>query len=397
MLKRLAHRHVQHVRDGRLVVRHSKHDFRVPLRVAHRARRQHVGEELHGHRGVALALARLAAPAGLVEGEVAGLEPADARRGGARERRADFVEEAGVGRSVGLWRAPNRALVDGDDFVDVFVAREGLIRGLLRHNKRFFFRRVVFKVGAGFLLELPLAHPVDQRGLQYEVHQGTLPTSADPCKNGHCSKLDCQIHALQVVALRSLELEKLPASWPTARWRIHHSHTREILARDRVLALEQILVPPFENDLAPKLSRQGSKIHHPIRPFDRRLVVFHHYYGVTVVPQPFERIEELSIVSRMQADRRLVEHIDNPRHRRPQSAREFDSPRLPTTQRPRRAVEPEISQSQVAKHPQTLLHLLERTFCDGQHLGVTLIGDAFLHDREPLESDRGVDARNLVP
>src|SRR5215467_8213536 len=43
---------------------------------------------------------------------------------------------------------------------------------------------------------------------------------------------------------------------------------------------------------------------------DRILVMFDHNYGVAEVAQPLEGFEEPRIVTLMQADRRLIEHVE---------------------------------------------------------------------------------------
>ena len=44
---------------------------------------------------------------------------------------------------------------------------------------------------------------------------------------------------------------------------------------------------------------------------DHLLVVLYHHYGVALVPQPFEGVDELAVVSLVESDARLVKDIQN--------------------------------------------------------------------------------------
>ena len=101
------------------------HLQRLPIEarpVADLARHIHVRQELHLDAQLPLTLARLATSAAHVEGETAGLVAAHLGLRQLGEERADGVEDPGVGPRVGARRAPDRALVDVDDLVDVLDA-----------------------------------------------------------------------------------------------------------------------------------------------------------------------------------------------------------------------------------------------------------------------------------
>ena len=80
----------------------------------------------------AVALAGLAAPAFDVEGEAAGLVAARLGLGQLGEPFADGGEGAGIGGGVGARRAPDRALVDVDDLVEMLQALDRvMLAGML--------------------------------------------------------------------------------------------------------------------------------------------------------------------------------------------------------------------------------------------------------------------------
>jgi hypothetical protein len=95
---------------------------RLPLHTSHG--HEHVGQEVHLDLDQPVALARLAAAALHVEREAPRPVAADLGLGHLREQLADGREEPGVRGRVGARRAPDGALVDVDDLVDVLEARD---------------------------------------------------------------------------------------------------------------------------------------------------------------------------------------------------------------------------------------------------------------------------------
>jgi hypothetical protein len=86
-----------------------------------------VRQEVHLDLERPVAAAGLAPPALDVEGEPAGLVPADLGLLRAGVELADVVEHPGVGRRVGARRPPDRRLVDDDHLVDVVEAVDALV------------------------------------------------------------------------------------------------------------------------------------------------------------------------------------------------------------------------------------------------------------------------------
>ena len=92
------------------------------MALADRAGHPDVGEEVHLQPVRAVALARLAAAAGVVEAEPARLVAADLRLAALGEEGADLVEDLDVRRRVRARRAADRRLVDVDHLVDMLGA-----------------------------------------------------------------------------------------------------------------------------------------------------------------------------------------------------------------------------------------------------------------------------------
>ena len=128
---------VENVGDGVAVELYGERFLVVAAAVADFALHVDVGHEVHFDAALAVALAGLAAAAGDVEAEAAGLVAALARLGQHGEEIADGGEDAGVGRGIGARRAADRRLVDADDLVDLVGAVDASrARRVLRASRR---------------------------------------------------------------------------------------------------------------------------------------------------------------------------------------------------------------------------------------------------------------------
>ncbi len=117
--QRLLDRHVEHVGDRMPLERDVERVAVVAAALARLARDVDVGQEMHLDLEGAVALARLAAAAGDVEGETSRLVAPHAGVGRRCEQLPDPVEDLGVRRRVRARCAADRRLVDVDHLVDV--------------------------------------------------------------------------------------------------------------------------------------------------------------------------------------------------------------------------------------------------------------------------------------
>src|SRR5207248_11577564 len=85
-------------------------------------------QKVHFDFDKTIALTFLAAATLDVKTESAGLVAANPRRGQAGEEIQDMIEHARIGRRIAPLRAPDRCLVNDDDFIEVFEAFEGVVR-----------------------------------------------------------------------------------------------------------------------------------------------------------------------------------------------------------------------------------------------------------------------------
>ena len=86
----------------------------------------------------------------------------------------------------------------------------------------------------------------------------------------------------------------------------------QIRAGQRAMpSLQQLCRHALEDHVAAVLTRAGPEIDHVVRRPDRLLVVLDDDDGVAEIAQPRERGQQLPVVALMQADRRLIQHVEH--------------------------------------------------------------------------------------
>ena len=114
-----------------------------------------------------------------------------------------------------------------------------------------------------------------------------------------------------------------------------------------------------DDDLAAVLARAGPDVDDVVGDADRLLVVLDDDHGVAEVAQPHQRLDEALVVALVQADRRLVEHVEHADEPAADLRREPDALRLAAGERGRRAVERQVVEADVEQELQPLVDLLE--------------------------------------
>jgi hypothetical protein len=60
------------------------------------------------------------------------------------------------------------------------------------------------------------------------------------------------------------------------------------------------------------LTSTGANVYRPVRRFDRLLVVLHNDQGVAEIPEAHQSLDQPPVVSLVQPDAGLIEHIEDP-------------------------------------------------------------------------------------
>jgi hypothetical protein len=256
---------------------------------------------------------------------------------GLREQLPDVVEQPDIGGRVRPRRAPDRRLVDVDDLVDLVEAVDAPVgaRPLLG---------AVEAVGHGLV-----EHLVDERGLARSGHAGDRAEDA---------QRDLGVDVLEVVLRGALDLHVAARAAPLLGDR-DLDGAREVLPGERVRHLHDVLRSALGHQLAPVLAGSGTEVEQVVGGAHRALVVLDHDHGVAEVAQPLERGDQARVVALVEADRRLVEDVEDAHEARADLGGEPDPLRLAARERGRGALEREVAHAHVVEEAQPLVDLAQ--------------------------------------
>ena len=147
---------------------------------------------------------------------------------------------------------------------------------------------------------------------------------------------------------------------------------REIVAGQRIGIGGDFGRRSLGDDLAPVHAGARADIDDVIGGPDRVLVVLDHDHRIAQAPQAPERIEEPRVVALVEADRRLVEHIEHAGEARADLRSEPDALALAARQRAGRTREGQIIEPDVAQEGEPVDDLLQDSLRDLVALGVEL-------------------------
>ena len=156
----------------------------------------------------------------------------------------------------------------------------------------------------------------------------------------------------------------------------------EIIGGEAVLVGEHLVERALADDLAAMDAGARAHVDHIIGVADRILVMLDDEHGVAEIAQPLERDQQPLIVALVEADRRLVEHVEHARQARADLAGEADALALAAGKRARGAVEVEIIEADIVEEAEPLVDLLEDGAGDLVLGRVELLGEAWRTRRE---------------
>ena len=112
------------------------------------------------------------------------------------------------------------------------------------------------------------------------------------------------------------------------------------------------------------LTRTGTDVDDMVGDPDRLLVVLDDDHRVSEIAQPHERLDQALVVTLVQPDRRLVEHVQHADEAAPDLRREADALRLAARERAGVAVERQVVEADVEHELQPFEHFLEHALGD---------------------------------
>src|SRR5690606_8536275 len=239
-----------------------------------------------------------------------------------------------VGRGVRTRRAPDRRLIDLNDLVDQFDAVDAVVRARL------------------------VAGPIERarkRAIQDLVDERRLARPADAGHGDERAERELHVDVLEVVLARATHDERRLARLAALRGHGDRALAAQVCAGQRLDAgPQQFGGRALEHELAAVLARPRPEVDDVVGRADGLFVVLDHNDRVTEVTQTREGLEQAPVVALVQADRRLVEHVEHAGQVRSDLRGEADALPLAARQRRRAAREREIADADIVEEAQAI-------------------------------------------
>ena len=245
-------------------------------------------------------------------------------RGG--EQLADVVEHARVGGCVRARGTANGRLVHVDDLVEQLDAQ---------HRR----------MPAGCLLRLvDLLH---ERRQQDVANQRALARARHARDRHETSERNTHIDVLQVVFASALYGEPVVARGTPFLRHWDAALAREVLAGDGLFGLEDALDRPAIDHCPTVLAGTGTNIDDPVAGANGVFVVLDHQHRVAQISEPHKRLDEAMVVSLVQANGRLIEHVQRAHKTGADLAGKANALRFSTSKGARRARQRQIVEADI--------------------------------------------------
>ena len=137
------------------------------------------------------------------------------------------------------------------------------------------------------------------------------------------------------------------------------AEAREILAGEAGAVAHHVLGRALGDDVAAVRAGARAHVDQMVGGADRVLVVLDHQHRVAEVAQAGQRLQQAVVVALVQADRRLVQHIEHAGQARADLGGQPDALAFATRQRARGAVQREVGEADVVEEAQPLVDLLQ--------------------------------------
>ena len=202
--------------------------------------------------------------------------------------------------------------------------------------------------------------PLPQRLVEDLVDERALARSRRAGDRDQLAERDGHVDRLEVVLARAAHDQRLPFSFAALRRRGDRPLARTGTARSATpcTPARRRCVPCTTT--APAVhARPRAHLDDVIGGADRVFVVLDDDHRVADVAQALERRDHLDVVFGMQADARLVEHVEHPHQARADLRRQADALRLAAGERARAAVEVQIVEPDAEQQLEPAADLLE--------------------------------------
>ena len=217
-------------------------------------------------------------------------------------------------------------------------------------------------------LAIPVTLRALQRGIQHVVHERRLARTADAGDAGQRVQRNLDVDALQVVLGRAEQPDALRRALAARRRHRNAQLAAQVLRRQRSRFVDQALERARIHHAAAVLAGAEAHVDEVIRHRDHVGVVLDDDHGVALIAELPEDGDQPLVVARVQANRRLIEHVERADQRRAQRGGEVDALRFAARQRRRQPIERQVVEADVAQEAQAPLDLLQHLVGDRRFL-----------------------------
>ena len=196
-------------------------------------------------------------------------------------------------------------------------------------------------------------------GVERVDGEAGLAAAADPGDAGEGAEREVDGDALEVVGGGAVDGDGLAAALAAGRAERDLAAAAEIIGGDAVLAGEEVVEGALAHHFAAVDSGAGAHVDDMVGVADRVLVMLDHQHGVAEAAQALERLQQAVVVLLVEADRGLVEDVEDAREAGADLGGEADALALAARERAAGAVEVEIVEPDIVEEAEALVDLLE--------------------------------------
>ena len=196
------------------------------------------------------------------------------------------------------------------------------------------------------------------------MHERGLARSAHAGHAGDRVQRNVDVHVLQVVLGRALQPDLLSRPSPPRRRHGNRQLVAQVLRGQRPRLLQQAGHVAGIHDAAALLAGAEPDVDDVIGDANHVLVVLDDEDGVALVAKLLKDVDEPLVVARVQADRRLVQHVERADERRAERGRQIDALRFAARQRRRQPVERQVVEADVAQEREAPANLAQHLVGD---------------------------------
>ncbi len=150
-----------------------------------------------------------------------------------------------------------------------------------------------------------------QRAIQNVVHQSGFARAGNAGYYREQAERQFEVHVLEVVGFAAEDANRFSGGRAALRRHRNLQFAAQVAPRKRLGALLDFFGAALGHQVSAGIARAGAEVHHVVGAANGFLVVLDDQHGVAHVAQFFQRGNQSIVVARVQADGRLVQHVEH--------------------------------------------------------------------------------------